>query len=668
MSVKKLSWFAIAACFATSIGLFSAPVAASAISKVFGELTDSYSSTANKPGAYQSQVRNTFSGGSGRIRFAPQSGTTVLGLTFQQPDLNIGCNGIDWHFGSIAWVSGDAIIKLIQQTARAAPMYILKLAINALCEDCASELSQVLNAIRDATQASTNSCKLAEGLAEKLVGAGGERLKQTCQNAKAESGSSGSYSGAAPKCESPRKSWINLKDSGFLQSVKQGAKKVADNCGGDSIFDCISPGSPDPDTDGDKNVKENNTTLAEGNWAWMELQARGLVLDLEDIRNAKAGMGTGDRMMDRGRFSEKYNMGLAMGELLMSLSGTTVVTGGVTYNPAPTIPQTAAGYAAVVGTLLCGAEYFEGQVNDIDGVTLRAEAARVVKNACTEIFGAQTDEKGKEITAFEPLSVSSIDVYSCTDSATVGADPFEDARLWKAYDRCYTDTLPDSTADEDEGEDEGGAGPPSSLATSDVLRKIPLVEWMKKSHVRSTLGGGTLSLTMGYMQNIMDKVMKSNLTNQSEAFSEAEIAFIQAVPFPLYKLLNYAAIFPEIRHSIMDTYGRIIGVMLANEFINRYMMDASQFSGNPKNYLEGQDQIAISATVDKLLSGMDAHLKVSYDQLSADLERGALIQAHVRNIEQRMRDSIFARNLLGNEAFIMNISTAPEPSTAPATP
>lgn len=607
---------------ATMMAASTTALADAALTSAFQRLNGSVSST--DAGAYESQVRNVYTGGSGSLRFPPQSRTTVLGLTFTPPDVHVGCNGIDWHLGGISWVKSQKIKQMIQSLLPAATMYVIKLAINALCEDCADEIGKVLNAVRQATQAAMNSCQLASQVANSVFGST-EEDNTTCQNAMAESGVSDSRDSDRNDLCKDGKSLITLADKGWFQTMSKGLDDFNAKCGaGSSVYDCVASLAGGEKATGEtRKQTANKAQLGIGNWTWNVLKQRGLVMDIEDIKAMHA------QSLPSEQFESQYNMSIAMGELLMSLVGTKIkspVSEGQAVPVPPTIQQSAAA-DIVSGIILCGGNYFQDAYTDADGNTLTPEIQEQVRKTCRGIFGeADTD-------------TSTVFIRTCSPndpgvSATEG-------NKYVMYQECYNTKV----------------GSTSSTAADDLVGRVPLSAWLKRDYVKDTIAQGTLGMSLAMMDGIVKKITDSGPLSPGVPFDNAELAFIGAAPFPMYKVLNHAAIFPGLRSSIYKTYGNLIALMMADEFIGSYVRGASQFANGA-----GSDNAVKAPTMEvmdnlaKKLDEVNGKLDGQVEKIGKNMQRASLIRASIMQTEQQMRNTVFSRAMLGNQGFISDLA------------
>lgn len=117
--------------------------------------------TIDKGGAIESQARSIYSLGGGITSF---KGKKVSLIAADPPSFSAGCNGISWHFGGFAFISMDEIRQMVEAVAQASLGVAVDLAMQTLCPQCyaiMSKLRDVANAMRNAA---ADSCKIAENM------------------------------------------------------------------------------------------------------------------------------------------------------------------------------------------------------------------------------------------------------------------------------------------------------------------------------------------------------------------------------------------------------------------------------------------------------------------------------------------------------------------------
>lgn len=643
--MNKMTRMMAAIAIACACSMILSTAHANSLSNAFGSLGGSVKK--EDAGYYKSQARNTYTGGSGRIRFPPEGGRPSLGISFSAPNVEVGCNGIDWHLGGMSWVDNVKIEQLLKGVARGALMYVIKIGINALCEDCATELQNVIDTIRQATESATNSCKLGEQLAQSGLEKAGVN---TCQNLLSITGQNESFEDGRDDCEDGEESYFQLLDENYIADLGD-TTPYESVCGDDNLADCIfGGGDPDDKTQEQRDAEKRSAKLGLGNRTWQYLTRSGYVLEAEDVKALKAGS------MSEDEIKQVNYMGIAMGELLMSYLGADIRLGG---QEKKFVPPTLAADATsgrseiLLGTMLCGANYFKGDSSTRDGGEYSDLTKTTIKNTCDKIFGNAdgSSSGGGGSPGYGSIDQSSVKVLVCANpnNTTSGGSLVDPTNFsYASYRECFDGKESKNDPDLNYG-----------------VRKIDFSDWVKRPYVAAVMDYGTLGLTMNRLSSILEKLITARPGVDSEPLTKDEIGFIEAIPFPMYKILNQAAIFEVQRTTVMKTYGEIIGLLLAREFIYSYFQSIGQYSSSDAAEM-GEESARIEERLNKTIATIGRSLLDAQDRISNTLELTQLISTRIANTEQRIRDSIFSRSMLGNEAFIMDVGKRfGQGSTAP---
>jgi conjugative transfer pilus assembly protein TraH len=130
---------------------------------MFGTMTN-----ATSPTAHLGQRRGVITGGSVISRNRILSTNLV---SFVPPSFSAGCGGIDLYGGSFSFINLNQFVTLMRSIAANAAGYAFQLAINAMCPDCGNIMSDLQKKVQQLNQMFSNSCQLAQGLVNDVVGA-----------------------------------------------------------------------------------------------------------------------------------------------------------------------------------------------------------------------------------------------------------------------------------------------------------------------------------------------------------------------------------------------------------------------------------------------------------------------------------------------------------------
>jgi len=140
--------------------LMLAPIIAAA--DIGDGLDDMYISTGSEPAIYDSQRRMGLDAGYLRLR-SPINTFNIV--NFSPPRVDVGCGGLDLYGGSFSFINADQFRQMLRQIGANALGYAFKLALSSMCQNCAAELTQLMNDIQEKTQMQVDTCKWGAGLA-----------------------------------------------------------------------------------------------------------------------------------------------------------------------------------------------------------------------------------------------------------------------------------------------------------------------------------------------------------------------------------------------------------------------------------------------------------------------------------------------------------------------
>jgi len=220
----------IAINFSTASSISEAGV----ISQTFENYSDKYENETDLERA----IRQGTYASSGSINLGIPS-VTISGSDFikvRRAHLTGGCNGMDWDFGGIDFISSNKAVKFIETFAQQAPMAIAYVIIQNLTDPIFSVITHVQEMAKRIMALSMNSCQKAMGLAKSMVGDLGKWdtnvFSDFCANEKVNDGSASSqYSfwkdlGKSLACE-PDKAVEYLADKIFFWEQKNNSLKIS---------------------------------------------------------------------------------------------------------------------------------------------------------------------------------------------------------------------------------------------------------------------------------------------------------------------------------------------------------------------------------------------------------------------------------------------------------
>jgi Conjugative relaxosome accessory transposon protein len=499
--------------------------------------------TIDQGGSLHSQARSIYSLGGGMTSF---QGKRVSLLAVDPPSFSAGCSGISWHFGGFAFISVDEIRQLVEAVAQASLGVAVDLAMQTLCPQCYAVMAKLRDIANQMRNAAADACKVAQNFGALLKDKG--IFTPGGSNAKcAESG--------AAKGESA--SWLDSIAAGgckLLTDAEAAVKKT-----GDDVTNWLGGGATSTGK-----TPSKDQVQAIGNQTYRALDALG------------------------------YKDGVAK-DLMMSYLGMTIVV------PPDTDCKSAFTYlqgtSSTSGTptdtekkLLEVGATLMGEIKPTSDTTKPDVAQAAQKAATAEGTGAT---RGPQV-CYVPPMITGLEQIGI--SLVCGFDPKADSERFAAkfHGGGGTSATPiarlSSTA---LGElcnvtaTSGTGNPKVGIHVENftnplilTCRKGPDKECMRpRTQNVATLVGETGSGEYtGLAWYILDSLYTGvdRVREGKEALPPETIAVLNGSGYPLYRLINLAAVYPGMADELLQAYGGIIAVQYVLDTLEKISRIGSQ--------------------------------------------------------------------------------------------
>lgn len=577
--IRSIQLFIIAATALITAGT----AVASDLDDAFANIVSTPTTQLTDSGTFKSQLRTTHQLGRFSMRFAGNRGTrTVQLFSIQPPSVDVGCNGIDFTLGGFQYVNGAVVEQMIQTIIGGVTMYVIQMALNALCEDCVAELRSVIDKINKATSMLQNDCQAGQALAawgfnQLGIDQRTQSNQSRCERISTENGSTSSEISARG------------------DSICKGYQAVSEFL--DKKINGLLPGQSAANQD--IATSQAASVSAKGNATWMALKAAGIVTEIKDPSGSNGAI--------RATIDKTDEWGFALGELMMSMIGTEIDG-----NPVNSTFES----KDALEVLMCGTYYFghppsapNATINNSDAST----AAELVAQHCSQIF-SQTKAG---TTANQPSGI-----YMITCSETAPHLPSNTAR----FDQC--------------------------AEIRDVGHRMTLETWMGQSYVASTIGKGFLYHVVDLETSILEKI-KTN----GAGYTPDEIGLIEAAPFPLYKALNLAALFPSIQGDLIQLTAIPMAYYASAEYFQKLMRQSVGTNRAMPIPPQTFRQIAMQ------MKGAEDAIGKKIEDIGHQMNQVHQINEQIDQINTVMLRSIHQRNLLGNAGFARDVASLYAPPT-----
>ncbi|MGL6251868.1 MAG: conjugal transfer protein TraH [Billgrantia desiderata] len=138
---------------------------ANALQDAFGRLSSAggaFSSTTDAT-SFRTRTRHGYTAGGMTMRFSQNRYSLV---NIDPPRLEVGCNGIDAHFGGFSYIDSQQIQQMLEQIAQGVVALAFQLALKQLCPICGDVLEFAQRMAQAAAKMSQDSCAVANALVD----------------------------------------------------------------------------------------------------------------------------------------------------------------------------------------------------------------------------------------------------------------------------------------------------------------------------------------------------------------------------------------------------------------------------------------------------------------------------------------------------------------------
>jgi len=198
-----------------------------------------------------------------------------------------------------------------------------------------------------------------------------------------------------------------------------------------------------------------------------------------------------------------------------------------------------------------------------------------------------------------------------------------------------------------------GAAAPTNIEsdTCAPVAEVTLDVWLARPDVQQVVGKGFLFHVATLLHSVVQK-MKSG-----SPISDDEKKFIQAAPFPLYRLLNLASLFPAVELDLVDTNSVLIAYMMSHEMINQQLR-----SGQRRSVAFRAASPKIISTLNEMTKSIQGGNDKFITELDENLRRSRLFTDKIERLHQDMLRVVYDKQLKSNYMAATDLSRLTTPS------
>lgn len=560
--------------------------------------------TIDSGGSIHSQARSIYSLGGGMTTFA---GKKVTLLSADPPGFSAGCSGISWHFGGFAFISMDELRQLVEAVAQASLGVAIDLAMQTLCPQCYAVMSKLRDIVNAMRNAAADACKIARNMGMLLMkefGISAPSERQTaCSSSTAGDGKS--------------EGWLNSAAGSLcrgLESINKFLKEESAN-----VIDFLNGNLADG-----KRTPTDDTLNTTFNVQYQILGALG------------------------------YKDG-SIKDLLLNYLGMTI------YYPEPT-HNCSATFRHLTG-LVDETGYLGQSDKDVVGTGGRT---KVTDEAVKAARVSSSNSKESKPTCYAPPRIEG--VASMGKILVCGFRPYDDAKSFANIHLAGNLEALKNTAI-------GKMCNIEKLHSGSGSHKIfaqeaadPMLYTCRKgsadclqpkearfSEIVATSNDGTNKFT-GLVWYITDALMQGAAAVKDNRPLPAEtIAILNGSGYPLYRLINLAAVYPGMTEELLQAYAATIAVQYTVDTLDALTRPGSIPSIDLRGMNRGLSHEEVSRTRSDLLNMFTLESTEFRDRTLKQLSQKRALVEHIVQINRALQADVVSQGLVGNADLAVSL-------------
>lgn len=515
---------------------------------------------------------------------------SVQFISLSPPSFSAGCGGINMYFGGFSFISGASFGKLIQAVMQAAPGYVINLAIRTLCPECSDILTELQKLAQAANSMGQNACDIAKTLVNKAAGLVNT---WTGQNTIAVSGQSVLSKASKSKAGTGGSSGFFSSFNSYAGDVSSGIKSITKFLNNTS--EMFTGGSKT------KNQAAESLSKYVGNQTWMALTEAG--------------------------YGNTYSKEIIMALIGYAVKGKGAKGAGAGIHPM-TVPAAANGAKGIMDTVEFGAHPL----------------------ACaTALAGDASNSSGDDSLEAIAMMEKTMHALNYNKSTRVPT-------CWYKSGNSYhlaPETTPMSTSGALLDCNDPVSAKVSQLVASRPAGGTTAPTASAGDGYNPYLNGDGPTNGCGILGSVAVSLYHavSNVRNE-KPLTTTEEEYIQLAPFPLYQLINDAAVYPSAAGQMIRSYAPLLSYLITRDVLLQWVADAHVAPAGKNAHVNSQ-----------VVSEIGAMVKGLYNEIQTDDKRLAVgmtvqegIMAQINEMNQMIAGQAAMAGMAGNMMFTQSIS------------
>lgn len=613
MRKALLSLFSLFAALTMTFSSLSAnaagpsPTAASIFQTIGG------TTTIDSGGSIHSQARSIYSLGGGQVSF---QGKKVSLLSADPPSFSAGCSGISWHFGGFAFISLDEIRQLVEAVAQASLGVAIDLAMQTLCPQCYAVMAKLRDISNMMRNASADACAVARNMGNTLLKDMGIQtpLSRTSDCATATAGT-GQTTG-----------WLNSTASSVCRSLSNAeevltgvGQKVNDFLYGGSNNVAKTPSAEQLDLTGNVTYKAlTSLGYEDGFIKDLMLSTIGMTVmyavPSTDCRTAFSNI--------KGSTAASAAFNNAAGQLIVGPVDPNAPATPLNVTPTPS--KNEAGGASKGSTICFAPPLLTGIDKMAEKIICGFEPLIEARRFALTFYGNNSDA------ALAKLKTTSLGALCMGSSSNKDS---EDPWMYSCQGgRTKSGTGTDATLD---------CTKPNMVRASQLLQD-------------STTGSYNYNGYTGLAWMVGDALYRGVVkVRENRPLDSDTIAILNGSGYPLYRILNMAAVYPGSSQELLEVYTATI----ATHYAIDTMTKVAQVGSQPTLDLRLNRSLrpeSLSVIREQIMQMVRVGQERKSQALSALAEKRTLVE-HIVQVNRAIQAEVISQGLNGNADLAVSI-------------
>lgn len=136
------------------------------------------------------------------------------------------------------------------------------------------------------------------------------------------------------------------------------------------------------------------------------------------------------------------------------------------------------------------------------------------------------------------------------------------------------------------------------------------------------------------------------------------LALVNSTPFPLYQMMNIAAVYPDVANELMSNGSVIVSGMLARAMLTKVLQEQGSMLGvntSENNNIEEQGIAKNAQQMRAILSQLDQANQAALNKIQKNMVVEEMLFSNIQQINRQIQTQVMSQGLAGNQAFAVGV-------------